>query len=430
MKQRRRTKKTEQKSKVKIHCISGFREVGSNAVLVEGKNTSILLDFGLKVDSGESPKMPAVRPDALFISHGHLDHTGVSPAIFRKFGCPIYGTRPTLDLSELILFDSIKVARIRGIGKNFSRSDVISMKKRWKTIEYGKTVIVKDAKVTAYDAGHIPGSCIFLVEIDGKKIVYSGDFKVDQTMLVGGMKFNLKNPDVLLMETTYSSREHQPREESEKKLFRIVRDTVKAGGIAIVASFAIRAPEILLILDKFKPDFPISMDGMAKASTKISLKNKDYLKNKTSLERAFKRVSFLESGVMRNAALKRPGAIITTGGCLDGGPAVFFIKHLYTDVKSSLILTGYQIPKTAGRYLVDTGRYVNDEVDLKLKIPLHQLDFSGHAGRSELMRFVKKVQPKMLIAMHGEHCQRFATEIRGRFNIEAVAPKAGDVLEI
>ena len=61
---------------------------------------------------------------------------------------------------------------------------------------------------------------------------------------------------------------------------------------------------------------------------------------------------------------------------------------------------------------------------------LHQLSFSGHADRTELLRFVQKIRPKKVICMHGDQCHRFATELKGRFNIEGLAPKPGEILEL
>jgi len=128
--------------------------------------------------------------------------------------------------------------------------------------------------------------------------------------------------------------------------------------------------------------------------------------------------------------MNTPCVIVTTGGCMDGGPIVHYLKHLYARKDCALIMTGFQIPKTAGRYLVDTGRYVTEELDLKIGMQMYQLDFSGHAGRTELLRFVSKIRPKKVICMHGDYCQRFATELKGRFGIEAIAPKNGDVVNV
>ena len=71
-----------------IKCLGGFREVGRNAVLIETKGERLLLDYGLKVETGETP-MPVPAADAILLCHPHLDHSGSVPALYRKFSAPL-----------------------------------------------------------------------------------------------------------------------------------------------------------------------------------------------------------------------------------------------------------------------------------------------------------------------------------------------------
>lgn len=414
---------------VKIHCLGGFREVGRNAVLIESSK-NIMLDYGVKVETGSPPKPFAGKVDGLFVTHGHLDHLGMAPALHRKKPCPVYVTGPAFDLSALLLRDSLKITKLKGMPQRYTAVDIVTLHKDEKRIHYGDEIKIGKVKVNVWDAGHMPGSCIFVVKTEGKKILYTGDFKLKGTRLVTGARFDVKNIDVVIMETTYSSREHPPRKETEKKLFRDVKDTIGAGGIALLPSFAIRAAELLMVLDHFGADFPIYLDGMAKDATSIFLKHPEFLRDPKALKAATENVIPLYSLEERNNALKEPCAIITTGGCLEGGPIVHYIKKLYAQPENSLILSGFQIPGTAGKYLVDTGRFVHGMMDLKLKMKLSQYDFSAHAGRAELIKFVQQLNPKKVICMHGDYCEKFATELNSRFEVKAVAPKNGDVVRV
>lgn len=423
---------SNQKSKtIKIHILGGGREVGCNGFLVESSSKNVMLDYGLDVSNNQSPIFPKAKVDNLFLCHGHLDHVGSAAELRQRTKCNIYGTAATKDQTNLLLHDSLKLARIKKQSKNFTAKDAAELDEVWKTVTYGQEIkLGKSIKAKIYNAGHIPGSACVLLEIYGKKILYTSDFKTESTQLVKGADINIKDLDVLIMENTYSSRDHPLRNSIEKEFFDLVKSTVDAGGVALIPSFAIRAPELLLVLHKFNPDFPIYLDGMAKKATEISAHNADSVRNVKALKKAMEKTIFVQSHELRKVAVKRPGAIITTGGCMDGGPVVSYLKALYQREDSKLILTGFQIPGTAGRYLTETGRYVNEEVDLKLKMPLYQFDFSAHAGRTELLNFVQKLRPKKAICIHGDHSQRFATELRGRFSIDAIAPKNGDVLEI
>jgi putative mRNA 3-end processing factor len=250
------------------------------------------------------------------------------------------------------------------------------------------------------------------------------------TRLLNGAKINVKDIDILIMESTNSNRDHPPRKETEKKFFEAVQGTIANEGIAVIPSFAIgRAAEILMVLDSFKPDFPVYLDGMARVATEISLKDPEFIRDAKALKKAFKRVRLIETDSERKKIVKKPCAIVTTSGLLEGGPSVGYVKSLYNNSESSIIFTGFLIPKTAGRYLVDTGRFVTEGFDLKIKMNIEKLDFSAHAGRNDLFNFVNKMRPEKVICMHGDYCERFATELRGR-GFDAIAPKNGDTLNI
>src|SRR3989344_4580649 len=331
---------------MKIHCNGGFREVGRNAILVETKKGSILLDSGIHVEDGEPP-LPCKKVDAILLGHAHLDHVGTLPVHYKKMRAPVFGTAATFDQAHLLLKDSIKIARLKARPEFFNHADL------------------------------------------------------------------------------------EKEMEQEKKLFASVNEAILNEGIALLPVFAVgRGAEILMVLNSFKPKFPVYLDGMARDATEIILKYPELLRDAKELERAVERAIPLYTDEERRAAIKEPCAIVTTGGVVEGGPAIQYIKALYTRPECSINFTGYMIPKTAGRYLVDTGRFVHQGADLAVKMAINQFDFSAHAGRTELLEFVKKMRPEKIICVHGDQCERFATELKGRFAVDAIAPRLGDVLEI
>ncbi|MDD5416944.1 MAG: MBL fold metallo-hydrolase RNA specificity domain-containing protein [Candidatus Aenigmarchaeota archaeon] len=413
---------------MKVECLGGFREVGRNAVLLDSKE-KIMLDFGLNVEDTEPPVMPK-RVDYCLLAHAHLDHVGCIPML-NKFNCPVYSTAATFDQAHLLLKDSLKVARLKGHPLLFSESDVEKIKRKEKLVTYGQMLDTKHAKIEIHNAGHVPGSIMYVVEIEGKRILYTSDFSLKDSRLLKGANIDeLKDIDVLFTESTYASREHPPRDETEKKLYQIVSDTINCGGIALIPAFAVgRSAEILMALNSFRPKFKIYMDGMARAATEIYLQYPELIRNHKALSSALNKVDMITNNEQRKEAIKEPCAIITTGGCLDGGPAVQYIRNLWSRENNSLTFVGYQIPKTAGRYLLDTGRFVNEETDLKLKMRVNSLDFSAHADRNDLFKFINKIRPKKIVCMHGDQCQRFAQELRSR-GFDAEAPKIGETINI
>lgn len=416
---------------MKITCLGGGFEVGRNSFLVETRTKKLVLDAGLKVESGELPHYPKTHLDACFITHGHLDHLGSAPVLHKRTGAKMFMTQPTFDFSELLLHDSLKVAKIKERMAHFQPADILRMARDFSKISYGDEIrLSQSCKIEVWDAGHIPGSCIFVVNAEGKKILYTGDFNLTPTRLVSGARYRAEDVDVVIMENTYSSREHPNRAEEEKKLWTAIKETVESGGVVLLPTFAVRAPEILMILEQFGADFPIYLDGMAKAATEICFKYPEYIRDFKKLKAAVETAIPLYENEERNNAIKEPGIIVTTGGAMEGGPIVHYMKNLYSSEKSSIIFTGYQIPKTAGRYLLDTGRYIVGAIDFKVKMKIHSFDFSSHAGRTELIKFIQKLRPGKIVAIHGDYCDKFATEMKGRFGIEAYAPRNGDVIKI
>ena len=416
---------------MKITCLGGGHEVGRNSFLVETKTKKITFDAGLHVEDGGLPQMPKTNVDACFITHGHLDHLGSAPVLHKRTRAKMHMTPPTLDFSQLLLHDAIKVAKIKERNPHFQPADILSMVRDYSKVNYDDEIrLDQHTKMDIWDAGHIPGSAMFLLKSEGKKILYTGDFKLDPTKLTSGARIQAEGTDVLIMESTYSAREQPDRKEEEKKLWGIIRETVESGGKVLLPSFASRAPEILMILEQFGADFPIYLDGMAKAATEITLKYPEYTRDFKKLKSAVEMAIPLYENQERNNAMKEPCIIVTTGGAMEGGPIVHYMKNLYADEKSSVIFTGYQIPKTAGTYMLDTGRYIVGAIDFKVKMKIHSLSFSSHADRNELIRFIQKLRPKKVVMIHGEYCDKFATEMKGRFGIETLAPKIGDTLKL
>jgi len=417
--------------KVKLHCLGGFREVGRNAIFLESKDKNVMFDYGAKVESGESPLKPKPKVDALFISHGHLDHIGNSAALLRDTHCKVFGTSPTSDYADLLLHDSLKVARLKGFPVRYSPGNILQLKKVFQKVNYGDEIKLSGkTKVDVWDAGHIPGSSIYTLNTEGRKIMYTGDFKLGSQRVIAGARYEAKDVDTVIMETTYSSRDQPDRAQEEKRLYESIRETLESGGTALLPIFAIRGPEILMILDKFGANWPIYLDGMAKAATNIAMSHPDFVKDKDALHKAVENAIPLYENEERNNALREPCVILTTGAAMEGGPIVHYMKTLYPRENCKIIFTGYQIPKTAGRYLLDSGNYVLGAINFHVKMKIESFSFSAHADRSELLKFVQKIRPEKVVCVHGDYTEKFATEIKSRLGIDAIAPKNGETVKI
>ncbi|MDE1834450.1 MAG: MBL fold metallo-hydrolase, partial [Candidatus Micrarchaeota archaeon] len=284
--------------------------------------------------------------------------------------------------------------------------------------------------ISLYDAGHICGSAISLVEKrrSGRKVAYTGDFKLEPQLLEGGAE--VVACDVLIIESTYAAKDHPNREQHMRKLIDEIRETVDNGGTALLPVFAVgRAQEILALLTKNELIGKTYLDGMAKSATEIVMGHPDFIKQVDLLEDAMTQATWIKDNRNRSNALNGGNIIVTTSGMLNGGPVLDYITRL--NRKSKIFLTGYQVENTNGRKLVE-GRPINiDGVEHRVKVPLSIFDFSAHAGKSDLHEYVKRSNPETVICVHGdpENSNLLAEELKME-GFEAFAPKVGDKITV
>jgi putative mRNA 3-end processing factor len=414
---------------VEIAFLGGSQEVGKSAVQLSSGSDSFLFDYGIEVQHGEVPLKPKLPLSGVFITHAHLDHSGMAPYLYKLgYNGSVFTTKASFALMDILLHDSIKVQKKRGEKPHYNPSDVEKTLKLGKRLEYGKPVKFKSSQVTLLDAGHIPGSSSVLLESQGKKILYTGDIKLIDTKLMAGAKIDVKDLDALICESTYSYKDHPDRDKLEDQLRELAQETIYNDGHLIVPSFAVgRTQELLIILHDL--GFPLHLDGMGIEATEAILQNLSSVRDGKLLQKAFGRARKVLISRDRKHVLDRPCIVICTAGMLNGGPVGYYIKKLHDRENCAMALTGFMVEGTVGRKLLDTGRYVNEGLDVKPKMKVEFLDFSGHTDKSHIIEFIKRNKPKKVFLVHGDRTPEFARELQS-MGIQAEAPKNGDKVKI
>jgi putative mRNA 3-end processing factor len=383
---------------INICFLGGSDKVGSLGLLFEHNNQKLLLDYGMAPSKPPEIPLPAPFVDTVLLSHAHLDHSGMVPALCEEGHIPIYSTTLTSEIAELLHKDSIKIAKMEGYAPLYSNSEVKQLLKQYIHIKQNETVSLGDMIVRFHDAGHIPGSLMFKIE-GSSSFLFTGDFNTVETNLVKGTK--PVNCDILCMEGTYAGREHpMKRDELEKVFCDRIEEVLIRGGVVILPAFAVsRSQELIMALSK--KGFNIWYDGMGQKVAKMFLKHSDFLSNSKSLKKAMNKVNLVHSDRGRNLALNSE-VIITSSGMMDGGPVLHYMNKIKNDLKSAVFLTGFQVDGTNSRLLMDKGKLNFYGVIEDVNCEKDYFDFSGHAGHSELIDFAKECKPEKIILMHSD----------------------------
>ncbi len=410
-----------------IQFLGGSREVGGNGFLVHEKGTKLLLDYGVRIQP-EPPQYPLkASPDFAILSHAHLDHCGALPVLYGKRKPPLYMTDVSLELTIMLLKDSLKIAKKENYKAPFSMHSINDMVKCTKLLNYDEKFSAGNFKCILYDAGHIPGSSGVLIESGGKKLFYTGDINTKDTRLL--TKAALPSDiDVLLTESTYGFKEHPRRSAEEARLLRSVEESVANHETVLIPVFAIgRSQEVLLILEKYADK--IAIDGMAIRATEVVTYYGRYLNDPKKLKKILDKVFIVRSREDREYAIKKFPIIIATAGMLSGGPALYYLKEIQGDANAKVLFVGFLVDDSPGKNLLKTGYFSSGREKYPVQCQLDRFDLSSHAGREGLEKIIKKTSPEHVISVHGDSCEAFAAEIAQAFGVKAYAPKKGDVVK-
>ncbi len=456
---------------VRLTTLGGFQEVGRSAILIQTKESKILLDCGINPGSNKSNNRYPVFSidsfdlellDAVIISHTHLDHCGFLPFLY-KYGYdgPVYCSEPTASLMTLLQLDYLDVTRKEGRRLPYTQKDVRDVVLH--TIPIGKGIVTDispDVRLTFHNAGHILGSVVTHLHIgDGlHNLVYTSDFKFGRTMLLEPATTTFPRVETLIVESTYgSAKDIMPaRVMSERRLVTIINTTIEDGGKVLIPVPAVgRAQEIMLVLDSYirqksLKEVPIFIEGMVKEATAIHTAYPEYLaKNIRDLIfnqgiNPFQSDHFIhiKDHAARQEVLQGgPCIILATSGMLEGGPAIAYFKEMSSDERNMIVFVSYQIEGTLGRKLQKGSvniRLINDKGKIEIvknKLQVNKVEgFSGHSDRNQIIGYARKIYPKpeRIIVGHGEKskCIGLSKAFQEYLRIDSIAPKVLETIRL
>jgi KH/beta-lactamase-domain protein len=458
-------------NEVRLTALGGFKEVGRSSMMIETNDSKVLLDAGIHPGARSPPdcyprldwiKTDLEDIDAIVLSHGHMDHAGFLPIIYKYgYNGPLYCTEPTLALITLLLSDALKISSMEGRQYSYDMKDIRTMISHTIPIPYGSvTDISPDIKLVLYNAGHILGSSAVHLHVGegAHNVVYTGDFKFGRSLLLEPASFNFPRVETLIMESTYGNKTDimPPREETDLAFVKTINDTLNEGGKVLIPVPAVgRAQEIMLVLDmymrqKVLSETTIFIEGMIREATAVHLYYPEFL-NRELRDRIIENgenpfvtdyFSIIEHPSNRDEALSSgPAMILATSGMLEGGPSVQYFRELAGDPRNKILFVSYQVQGTLGRRVLDGSKQVSlmedggrmKIIDINCKVEKVE-GFSGHSDYNQLLKYVSRVKPKLqrVIVDHGERrkIENLASSIERIFHLPVYQPSVLDSVKL
>ena len=431
-------------SEVTIAFLGATDTVTGSRFLISSGQSKILVDCGLfqgvkSVQRRNWDTFPvnAKEIDAVVLTHAHLDHSGYLPALVKQgFHKEIYGTRYTNDIAKIILRDSArlqmddaKFAAKKGYSSHKDPQPLYDLEDAEKAIDHlrerpfrTREQIAPDSFVTFYPSGHILGSAFVVVEVAGKKFLFTGDMGRNNHPL-------LSNPDtppqeefdVVVTESTYGDRLHDTTPEAFAKE---INDGIARGGAILIPAFAVDRTEVILmalkefIIEGKIPEIPIYVDSPMALSAlglyreAITARSAEI---RTGVADRFVNEDPFDAGALHQMAttedskaindIDHSAIIISASGMATGGRVVHHLTNMLPNPKNTVILVGYQAVGSRGR-LLDEGATeikIHGEV-IPVRAHVTNVEsFSVHADTNELIAWLKQAKkPKKAFVVHGE----------------------------
>ena len=377
--------------------------------------------------------------DAVILTHAHLDHCGYLPRLVKEgFKGPIYATPSTIDVGWLVLLDSAHLqerdaefANRHGFSRHkpalplYSVEDAEQALEQFHPVEFQQGHTLHNGGTLLYRrAGHILGAATAEIDIQGKRMVFSGDLgRYGDPIMVDPEP--VEHADYLVVESTYGDRVH-PQIDPGSVLKEVIERTAHRGGTVVIPAFAIgRTQSLLYQLWKLKSAgelqlVPVYVDSpMATNATELmSAHMADHRLDPAVCREAFSMAKYVRDSDQSKAlsANRMPKVIISASGMATGGRVLHHIKAFGPDPRSTIMFAGFQTPGTHGHAIIEGMREVKIHGQwIEIKAEVADLTmFSAHADAEEIMRWLGgfDAPPNQTFIVHGE--QAASAALRNR----------------
>ncbi|KAI5969451.1 YSH1 [Candida margitis] len=425
----------------KFFGLGGCNEVGRSCHIIEYKNKVIMLDAGMHPALSGHASFPYFdeydlsKVDILLVSHFHVDHSASLPYVMQQsnFRGKVFMTHATKAIYRWLMQDFVRVTSIGNSkteggsgndegGNLYTDDDIFKSFDRIETIDFHSTMEVDGIRFTAYYAGHVLGACMYLIEIGGLKVLFTGDYSREENRHLPSAEVPPVKPDVLITESTFGTGTLEPKVELEKKLTNHIHATITKGGRVLLPVFALgNAQELLLILDEYwerNEDLQnvsvyycsdLARKCMAVYETYTGIMNDKIRLSSSSDDSKSSPFDFKYIKSIRNLSKFSdlgPSVVVATPGMLQAGVSRQLLEKWAPEQKNLVILTGYSVEGTMAKDLLKEPQVIqslnNPDLSIPRRIGVEEISFAAHVDFQQNSEFIDKVSPSKIILVHGD----------------------------
>ena len=384
-----------------------------------------------------------------------MDHAASLPYVLAKtnFNGRVYMTHATKAIYKWTMQDAVRVQNTHTttsqnsgsdamVSQLYSEQDILSTLPQIQTISFNTTHTHNGIKITPYPAGHVLGACMYLIEIAGLNVLFTGDYsrENDRHLIPASVPRGVK-VDCLITESTFGISTHTPLHERETALTKSITSILNRGGRALLPVSAVgQTQNLLLILEDYwnrHPEFrqyPIyyasnlARKCMVVFQTYIDSMNAS-IRSKFAEAQAnggtggpwdFEFIRNLRHGAERFEDVG--GCVMLAApGMMQNGTSRAFLEKWAPDAKNGVVATGYSVEGTMGKQILQEPDSIPSVMNkntqntlgkrpggpeqttmIPRRCTVQEVSFAAHVDGQENREFIEEVDAKVVILVHGE----------------------------